>query len=179
MDKGISSRPPRAAVPSGPNPVPAAPTPVAPGGEVRLRLAGDLERAAPLSVADLRAMPQRIVEAGFACGRLGEQRHVYTGPLLLDVLLAAGPRFDPVIGKDRVRFLIAVTGRDGHTAVMSWGEIDPRYGGGAALLATRVDGRAMDADGPQLVVPGDVAGGRYVSRIATIWTGPATAAGAA
>ncbi|WP_067794105.1 hypothetical protein [Actinomadura formosensis] len=58
---------------------------------------------------------------------------------------------------------------------MSWGEVDPRYGDAGILLATSVDGRPLDAEGPQLVVPGDTAGSRYVSRITSIWTGPATA----
>ena len=35
------------------------------------------------------------------------------------------------------------------------------------------DGSPLDAGGPQLVVPGDRGGGRYVSEITTIWTGPA------
>jgi hypothetical protein len=36
-----------------------------------------------------------------------------------------------------------------------------------------MDGRPLDEDGPHLVVPQDVAGGRYVSRIVSIWVGPA------
>ncbi|GLY88315.1 hypothetical protein [Actinoallomurus iriomotensis] len=53
------------------------------------------------------------------------------------LLAAAGPRFDPVVTKDRVRFLVAVAG----------------------------------ADGPQLAVPGDLSGGRYVARVTSIWAG--------
>jgi hypothetical protein len=75
-------------------------------------------------------------------------------------MLAARPRFRPVVGKDRVRFLVAVTGHDGHLAVLSWGEIDPRYG------------HPLHTLGPQRVVSGDPAGGRNVSRIASIWTVP-------
>ncbi|MFC5747524.1 molybdopterin-dependent oxidoreductase [Actinomadura rugatobispora] len=159
MDERIPAQPPRALI------APAC---------ARVHLAGDVEHPAALTVADLRALPQRTVQARYVCGRRGEQPHTYTGPELLEVLLAAGPRFHPVIGKDRVRFLVVVTGRDGHLAVLSWGEIDPRYSGSAVLMATSVDDRPLDTHGPQLVVPGDTAGGRYVSQITSIWTGPAT-----
>jgi hypothetical protein len=143
-------------------------------GEVaRVRLTGDVEHPQVLTVAGLRELPQHVVEAGFECGRRGVRRHVFEGVLLLDVVTAAGPGFDSVIAKDRVRFLLAVTGRDGHCAVVSWGEIDPRYGGGGVLVATSMDGRLLDEDGPHLVVPRDVAGGRYVSRIVSIWVGQA------
>ncbi len=139
----------------------------------QISIAGDLERAVVMTVADLRGWPQRTLDVRFVCGRVGEQRHVYTGPPLVEVVLAAGPRFDPVIGKDRTRFLVAVTGRDRHVAVVSWGEIDPGYGDGGVLLATCVDGRDLDGEGPQLVVPRDVAGGRYVSQVVSIWAGSA------
>jgi hypothetical protein len=101
------------------------------------------------------------------------QRHVFEGARLLDVATATRPRFDPMIAKDRVRFLLAVTGRDGHCAVISWGEIDPRYGNNEILLATSMDDRPLDTDGPHLVVPQDVGGGRYISHIESIWVGPA------
>ncbi|MDN3359409.1 molybdopterin-dependent oxidoreductase [Actinomadura sp. DC4] len=138
----------------------------------RVRLAGDLALPRSHTVAELRDLPQHTVETDFVCARRGPQRHVFTGPLLFDVVSAAGPRFDPVITKDRARYLLAVAGADGHVAVLSWGEIDPRYGRTRALLATWMDGRALDAEGPHLAVPGDLAGGRYISRIVRIWIGP-------
>jgi hypothetical protein len=66
-----------------------------------------------------------------------------------------------------------VTGADGHTTVLSWGEIDARYGHNDVVIAASMDGRSLEADGPHLAVPGDLAGGRYVSRITRIWIGPA------
>ncbi|MFB9834276.1 molybdopterin-dependent oxidoreductase [Actinoallomurus acaciae] len=141
----------------------------------RVRLTGQVERLASFTVAELRDLPQRTVETEFLCAREGRRRHTFTGPLLIDLVSAAGPRFDPMITKDRVRFLLAVRGADGHTTVLSWGEIDPRYGRTEAMLATAMDGRTLDADGPHLAVPGDVAGGRYVSRVTGIWVGAADA----
>jgi hypothetical protein len=133
-----------------------------------------VERTCVLTVPGLRALPQRTIEAAFGCRRVGAQRHLFQAVPLLEVAIAAGPRFDPDLAKDRLRYLLAVTGRDGHRAVFSWGEIDPRYGAGEALLATSMDGVPLDEDGPHLVVPRDVAGGRCVSRVASIWVGPAT-----
>jgi hypothetical protein len=139
----------------------------------RVRLGGDVERARVLTVPELRTLPQRTIEAAFGCRRVGAQRHLFEAVPLLDVAVAAGPRFDPDLAKDRLRYLLAVSGRDGHCAVFSWGEIDPGYGGGEALLATSMDGVPLDEAGPHLVVPRDRAGGRYISQVASIWVGPA------
>jgi DMSO/TMAO reductase YedYZ molybdopterin-dependent catalytic subunit len=155
--------------------VPAAPVPAARRSPepAQVRLAGEVDHPGPVTVAALRELPQHTIELEFVCSRSGLRRHTFTGPLLLDLVMAAGPHFDRLITKDRVRFLLAVTGMDRHTTVLSWGEIDPRYGRTQVLVATWMDGRALDADGPHLAVPGDLAGGRYVSRITTIWTGSA------
>jgi DMSO/TMAO reductase YedYZ molybdopterin-dependent catalytic subunit len=138
-----------------------------------VRLAGDVERPRSFPVTALRDLPQYTIEAEYVCAREGLRRHTFTGPLLVDLALAAGPRFDPLVTKDRLRFLLAVTGADGHTTVLSWGEIDAHYGHNDVMIAASMDGRSLEADGPHLAVPGDLAGGRYVSRITRIWVGPA------
>jgi len=124
----------------------------------RVRLAGELRHPGSFDVARLRELPQRTIAVEFGCLRDGPRRHTFTGPPLFDLVSASGPRFDPSVAKSRLRFLLAVTGADGHTT---------------ALLATTMDGRALDADGPHLAVPGDLAGGRYISRITGIWVGNA------
>lgn len=135
------------------------------------RLCGDLSRPVTLRVDDLRRWPQHRAEVAFDCLTNGEQAHVFTGPLLWDVLSAAGPAFDAARRKERSRFLLAVTGRDGHQAVLSWAEIDPEFGNAPVLLAGSMDGLPLDACGCQLVVPGDRCGARYVSAITTVWCG--------
>lgn len=150
-------------------------TPADPRPAARVRLTGELRHPRSFDVAALRDLPQRTVEAEFSCLREGVRRHTFTGPLLIDFISAAGPWFDPLVARSCLRFLLALTGADGHTTVLSWGEIDPRYGNTEVLLATSLDGRALDADGPHLAVPGDRSGGRYVSRITTIWVGAAGA----
>ncbi|MFF8915653.1 molybdopterin-dependent oxidoreductase [Streptomyces sp. NPDC015032] len=133
-----------------------------------LALTGDLARPARLTVPDLLAWPQREVEVGFECATSGIQHHRFTGPLLHDVLSAAGPAFDPARRKDRLRFLIAVSGADGHHALLSWAEIDPDFGRAPVLLAATVDGTFLDRAGAQLVLPQDRCGARHVSGINAI-----------
>lgn len=94
--------------------------------------------------------------------------HHFTGPLLHDVLTDAGPVFDAARRKDRLRFLIAVRGTDGHRALLPWAEIDPDFGRVPVLLAVALDDTLLDRAGPQLVLPQDRCGARYISGIDTI-----------
>ncbi|MFJ8476650.1 hypothetical protein [Kitasatospora sp. NPDC094011] len=150
-------------------------TPARPGAtsvSPTVRLLGHLDEPAELTVEQLRALPAHRVEVSFDCRTEGEQHHGYEGPALLDVLLAARPRIDFSGRKQRLRFLLDVLGADGHRAVVSWAEIDPDFGGRRILLATSMDGTPLDAAGPQLVVPDDHCGARYVSAVTTVWLGP-------
>jgi len=133
-----------------------------------LTLAGDLARPARLTVPDLLAWPQHEADVSFECATSGVQHHRFTGPLLHDVLSAAGPGFDPARRKDRLRFLIAVTGADGHHALLSWAEIDPDFGRAPVLLAATIDATPLDRAGPQLVLPQDRCGARHISGINAI-----------
>ncbi|MET7338832.1 hypothetical protein [Nonomuraea sp. NPDC005650] len=134
----------------------------------RLSLWGDVRRPALLSVAMLGSMPQRETTVSFECRTSGQRRHYFTGPLLLDVLRAAEPLFDPGERKDRLRYLLAVLGRDGHRAVLSWGEIDPEFGNTPALLAVTMDCQDLTEQGPHLVMPGDRCGSRHISQVTGI-----------
>ncbi|MEV0323889.1 molybdopterin-dependent oxidoreductase [Streptomyces sp. NPDC050658] len=133
---------------------------------------GDVAEPVTLTVADLRdGWPQHQADVTFDCATSGPQHHRFEGPLLSDVISAARPRFDPRSRKARSRFLLAVSGGDGHHTVLSWGEIDPDFAGAPVLLATRLDDAALDAVGSQLVVPWDRCGARYISAITGVWTG--------
>ncbi|MFD8687491.1 molybdopterin-dependent oxidoreductase [Streptomyces sp. NPDC059651] len=137
----------------------------APGVVPELVLSGDLARPARLTVLDLLAWPQHEAGVSFECATSGTRRHRFTGPLLHDVLVGAGPGFDPARRKDRLRFLIAVSGADGHRALLSWAEIDPDFGRARVLLAVTIDGTPLDRAGPQLVLPQDRCGARHISGI--------------
>ncbi|MZE52669.1 molybdopterin-dependent oxidoreductase [Streptomyces sp. SID5770] len=128
---------------------------------------GDVARPVTLAVADLRrGGEQHRAEVVFDCATDGPRRHTFAGPLLREVVAAA-----------RSRFLLAVSGGDGHHALLSWAEIDADFGDAPVLLATRMDDRDLDGDGPQLVVPSDRCGARYVSAVTGIWIGSARLAG--
>ncbi len=133
-----------------------------------LVLAGDLHRPARLTVPDLLGWPQHRADVSFECATSGIQQHRFTGPLLHDVLMAAGPRFDPARRKERLRFLIAVSSADGHHVLLSWAEIDPDFGRAPVLLAVGIDDTPLDRAGPQLVLPQDRCRARRISGINAI-----------
>ncbi|WP_411081413.1 molybdopterin-dependent oxidoreductase [Streptomyces sp. cmx-18-6] len=135
-------------------------------------LTGEVRRPVALTVRDLRGgWPQHRAAVTFDCATGGPRNHTFEGPLLREVVSASGPAFDPRGRKDRSRFLLAVTGRDGHHTVLSWAEIDADFGDAPVLLATRMDGRSLEPEGSQLVVPSDRCGARYVSAITRVWVG--------
>lgn len=129
---------------------------------------GAVARPQILIVADLEKLPQRTVEVEFRT-RNGVEKHTYTGPLLFDVLTQAGPRFDPAIRNDKLRHFISFNASDNYRVLVAWGEIDPGNENKEVLLATSEDGRSLAADGPRLVVPGDISGGRYIFNIVRIF----------
>ncbi|MGW4568142.1 molybdopterin-dependent oxidoreductase [Streptomyces sp. NPDC004561] len=133
-----------------------------------LALTGDLARPVRLTLPQLLRWPQHRVAVSFECATSGVQHHRFAGPRLYDVLADSGPAFDPARRKDRLRFLIAVTGTDGHHAVLSWAEIDPDFAAAPVLLAVSIDGTPLDAAGPQLVLPQDRCGARHISGITAI-----------
>ncbi|GAA4993839.1 molybdopterin-dependent oxidoreductase [Kitasatospora paranensis] len=136
-----------------------------------VRFHGRLELPLELTVDELRALPAHRVRVTFDCLGSGPQEHGFEGPRLWDVLRAARPRVDLRGRRQRLRLLLDVAGADGHRAVLSWAEIDPEFGGQQVLLATSIDGTPLDDAGPQLVVPADVCGARYVSGITEVWVG--------
>ncbi|RII20381.1 Oxidoreductase molybdopterin binding domain protein [Streptomyces sp. YIM 130001] len=140
----------------------------------RLVVMGTVDQQVRLTVADLRhRWPAREAAVTFHCATSGPRHHTFRGPLLREVIAAAGPGFDASGRRNRSRFLLQVTGEDGHGTVLSWAEIDEDFGNAPVLLATELDGRELDAQGSQLVVPTDRCGARYVSGIRRITLGTA------
>ncbi|WP_328733019.1 molybdopterin-dependent oxidoreductase [Streptomyces caniferus] len=156
-----------------------APEDAVPPDPRRFLIRGQLRRPLALTVAQLRERwPQRRAEVVFDCATNGPQHHTFEGPLLREVIDAAGPAFDVRRRKDRSRYVLAVTGRDGHHTALSWAELDADFGDAPVLLATAMDGRPLDAAGSQLVVPSDRCGARYISAVSGIWFGTCVPPGA-
>jgi hypothetical protein len=130
---------------------------------------GKLDNRAALSVAELRALPipMQTLTVTFLAGSTPQQ-HTYVGPLLYDLMNHFGPKFDPDVKNDRLRFHVSATGSDEYQAIVAWGELDPGFGNKQILLAVSEDGIPLDNDGPRLVVPGDIHGGRYVSNVVAV-----------
>jgi DMSO/TMAO reductase YedYZ molybdopterin-dependent catalytic subunit len=135
---------------------------------------GAVDAPRSYTLADLQAVPAQEVSVEFMSGNARE-RHVYRGPLLVDLLTAAKPMFDATRRNDSLRWYVTVEATDDYRAVVAWGEIDPGFEGKKVLVAYEADGSPLaDVDGmARLVVPGDTRGGRYVSQIRSIVVRPA------
>jgi hypothetical protein len=119
-------------------------------------------------IADLLATTNpHVYTVTFQAGTAVET-HTFTGYLLYDVLTFLGPKFDPAVRNDKLRFYASATGSDGYQAIVAWGEFDPIFENKAVLLAFTQDGKSLAGGGPRLVVPGDIRGGRYVSDVVSI-----------
>lgn len=136
-------------------------------------ITGEVEVSVLLSVEEIVAtlaqqpVPIRTVTVSFQSGSTVVQR-TFTGALLYDVLSILGPRFNPDVRNDRLRFYAAATGSDGYQAIVAWGEIDPGFENKGVLLAVIENGQSLGGRGPRLVVPGDIRGGRYVTDVVSI-----------
>ena len=137
-----------------------------------VRLHGHLHQPGELTVEQLRELPVHRVQVSFDCRSNGPQHHSFEGPKLWDVLRTAGPQLEFATRKGRLGHLITITGTDGHFTLLSWAEIDPEFSGQQILLATSMDDSPLDEAGPQLVVPTDRCGARYISGITDVWLGP-------
>jgi hypothetical protein len=96
----------------------------------------------------------------------------YTGVSLWTLLSMAGLITDPTIKNDALRQYVVAVGSDGYEAVFSLGEIDPMFGNQPDLVAYADTGGQLGLGGPdgfaRMVVPGDTAGGRYVSNLVAL-----------
>ena len=96
----------------------------------------------------------------------------YTGALLWDVLRQSDIITDPIVKNDILRDYVVATGSDGYQVVFSLGELSPTFGNEGILVAySDTDGQLGPSGSSgfaRLVVPGDIAGGRYVSNLASL-----------
>lgn len=141
---------------------------------VSLLLAGGLAvvgGAAPLALdqAALAALPQAEAAASF---HGGEKR--CRGPLLADVLKAAGvPQGTGLKGKALVSGVVA-EGQDGYRVLFSLGEIDPMLGRAPVIVAMQCGGKPLSVeDGPlRILAGGDTRGARSVRQLVRLTVTP-------
>lgn len=96
----------------------------------------------------------------------------FTGVLLWDLLNnppVSGIVTNPSIKNDILHKVVIVTGTDCYQSVFGAGEIDPSFGGSQIMVAYATGGQPLGNQGfARIIVPGDKAGGRFVSNIARI-----------
>jgi hypothetical protein len=96
----------------------------------------------------------------------------FTGVLLWDLLNnppVGGIVTNPSIKNDILHKVVIVTGTDCYQSVFGAGEIDPSFGASQIMVAYATGGQSLGTQGfARIVVPGDKAGGRFVSNIARI-----------
>ncbi len=123
-------------------------------------------------LAKLQSLPQVTQTDTYRSGA-SSATHTYTGPTLWSVLSDAGIATDPAVRNDGLNRVVLATGSDGYRVVYALGEINPNFGNRSSLVAVRETiggvGVPLTADGfARITAPGDVAGGRYVSNLATL-----------
>lgn len=134
-----------------------------------VEFAGLLERAGPLSIADLKGMPVEMVDVTYET-RDGAEQHTFTGTRLYPLLESLGPIVGPDERNPWLTRSVVVTANDGYRVLLSGGELDSDFGNAPIILAWEQDGQPLiGEDGPvRLVTPGDTRGGRYVYGVVRI-----------
>jgi len=99
----------------------------------------------------------------------------YTGIKLRSLLDVAGGVAVTAAKNDILSKFVIATGADGYQAAFSLGEIDPKFGDQPVLVAYSDTAGQLGPQGSQglarIVVPGDHAGGRYVSDLVDLHVG--------
>lgn len=169
-------------------------TPIPTPAEGTVVVNGEVAHPLTLTAAQLGALPQLTQYDTYVAGG-GTKYKEEQGPTLFDVISAAEPQFNFYNPNDDLRFYVEVTSYDdGYAANVSYAEISPFYNGKPMLLSlaaasctssspsscgtlTPLNPAAPVGSWPTLTVPGDLAGGRYVSGVAVITVFAAANAG--
>jgi len=141
-----------------------------PGGiSDQFTLSGEVADPAAFTSITLAALNQPTTEAASFLSGAGQVTDTYTGVSLWTLLQDQGVLTDLSIKNDVLRFGVVATGSDGYRALISLGEIDPAFGNQPDLVAYADTSGQLGPSGSdgaiRLVVPGDHAGGRYVSNL--------------
>ena len=144
-----------------------------PGGvSDQFDLTGAVSDPATFSAITLAAVAPPVTESATYLSGAGSVTDTYTGVSLWTLVQDAGLLTDPSIKNDILRFGVVATGSDGYRALISLGEIDPAFGNQPDIVAYSDKLGQLGpggADGAmRLVVPGDTAGGRYVSNLVNL-----------
>jgi hypothetical protein len=143
-----------------------------PGMSDGVEFAGDLERPAKLSLAQLSAMPRTDVATRQAKSNRGTEHPArkLSGPRLYDLLDAAGIVLDPNVHEHFLRKVIVAESADGFAVVFAGGEIEPRFHNADVIVAVADEsGPLSDEDGAiRMGVPNERSIARHVRALSRI-----------
>lgn len=140
-------------------------------------VSGDVTNRAVFNLNNLEQFaPAQANVTYFAAGSVVTES--FTGVLLWDLLNnppVGGIVTNPNVKNDILHKVVIVTGTDCYQSVFGAGEFDPFFGGSQIMIAYATGGQSLGNDGfARIAIPGDKAGGRFVSNIATIEVRDAT-----
>ena len=140
------------------------------GTTMRFRLSGAVKHPGDYELATLQALPATTETVAYSA--VGQPvTATFTEVSIWALLTEAGLLTDPAAKNDVLNYYLLATGSDGYQAILSLGELDPMFGGAGSpdLIAYMEDGAPLGSDGfARIVVPGDQAGGRYVSNLVSL-----------
>ncbi len=149
--------------------LPEPPSPGPGGISDQLTVSGQVAEPAAFTPITLAVLGQSTTETATFLSGTGQVTDTYTGVSLWTLLQDEGLLTDPSIKNDVLRFGVVATGSDGYRALISLGEIAPAFGNQPDLVAYADTagqlGPGGSAGAMRLVVPGDHAGGRYISNL--------------
>ena len=130
-----------------------------------LALKGPTGQTATVGVADLASLPR----VGFTLDSHGE-KHVYEGPLLIDVLARVGTPTGKAIHGPEMADAVLVKAQDGYQVVFGLAELDPGTRPNRIILADKVDGVPLSGkDGTfKVVAEGDLRPARSARMVSEI-----------
>ena len=150
---------------------------VAAGPSSEFDLNGHIGTPGVYDYASLSALPPTTQTVTYKAGGT-PVTDTFTGTGLWTLLGSAGG-ITPIPGVKNSSLLnyVVAEGSDGYEAVFSGGEINPMFGGKSAApdMVAYADssGPLISSGFARMVVPGDIAGGRYVSNLVTLHVGQA------
>ena len=123
-------------------------------------------KATTLSVAELKAMPQKTVKVHNEHTKADE---TYSGVALGDVLAKAGFVVSQTTHRTMLRSYLKIEGTDKYWVLYSVTEVEASEHEGDVIVATAMDGKALGADGAlKLVSTGDKKPQRWVRNLTAI-----------
>ena len=132
---------------------------------VALTVVDETQKAHAFSAEDIGKLPRQQLTVEDRNGN----EHVYEGPLLADLLKAAGLALGSELRGSRLKLYATITAYDDYSVVYSLAELDPTNSESVFLLADRRDGKALEPEeGPfRLIVPSEKRRARWVRQIKT------------